>query len=438
VTGTAQTRTVVREYVARHLGLDLPDERLPAALNTWLGDGHEQSDAFVSAVTVSKSAFFRDPEQLEAIATRAERIYRAAGRHIRIWCAGCASGEEPYSLAMLLRDRGVPAEILGTDVDEVALEHARDADYYAARRLRRVSTGHRQRYFRPAEPGYFALRPPIRGSVRFESHNIAQDAPPPGPWDLVVCRNVFAYFRRDAVTPAVERILGELRRRGVLWVGAADGLDELDLPLERSSEGPGAWRLLGAERTATPMPIPPPDDGPVATVSELVERGLYAAAYEAAVAHCAANPGDAVGWVDRGNLELREHRFDDALASYARALLGDPGLAEAHYFRGVLYGKRGAWREAAAEHERALHTDPLLWPAHFLRAVALERVGADADADAAFQRVASAADGTVVFRSCAASVNSVHLAPGDAIAEARRRSTAPRRAAAAGTRGSPR
>jgi chemotaxis protein methyltransferase CheR len=217
-------------------------------------------------ITIGETFFFRYGEQFAALRTTilpglVEARHRE--RSLRIWSAGCSTGAEPYSLAILVREilgEALPdwrVSILGTDISTEALAAARAAEY-GRWALRTMPPEERLRYFThlPPKPGVrreggFALRPEFRGMVRFEQGNLLAFAGPGGPeggaYDLILCRNVLIYFDAPTVSRVVHGLGRRLRPDGWLLLGHAEPnpafsafLDPVSLP------GTVAYRPLGA------------------------------------------------------------------------------------------------------------------------------------------------------------------------------------------------
>jgi chemotaxis protein methyltransferase CheR len=206
------------------------------ALYTLLADKHERPDAldvFIEALTVGETHFFRHRAQFEALEQKVlpELIERRRGsRKLRIWSAGCASGEEPYSLAILL-DRLLPDRqawdiwILATDISNDALRKARRASY-SEWSFREVRPDIREQYF--AHHGHrLELDPEIRGRVAFAYMNLIDDVyPSPATgteeMDLILCRNVLIYFSEDTIRDVVGRFYRAIADDGWLVVSHAE------------------------------------------------------------------------------------------------------------------------------------------------------------------------------------------------------------------------
>ncbi|MBE3562762.1 MAG: protein-glutamate O-methyltransferase CheR [Hydrogenibacillus schlegelii] len=176
---------------------------------------------FVDRVTINVSEFFRNPE-LWALLDREVLASLSAQPKLRLWSAACSTGEEPYTLLMLLRERrslrGV--DLLATDIDEPALEKARAARY-EARSLVSVPPSFRERYFVRDGDGYRVVDELVQ-AVRFVRHDLLRDPYPPGPFDVIVNRNVAIYFTEDGKAHLYRSLAAVLRPGGYLFVGGTE------------------------------------------------------------------------------------------------------------------------------------------------------------------------------------------------------------------------
>lgn len=202
-----------------------------AYLSRLAGGGSPDEDGAVAAeLTVWETYFFRHLEQFRALAEAVvpDRVQaRGDGRHLRLLSAGCASGEEAYTMAMVVRGR-LPdplwtVSVLGVDVNPVALARA-EAARFSAWSLRAVPAGLRTRWFRTDADG---LRPvdDICRSVRFTEGNLVDDHPaflPPQTYDVVFCRNALMYLTPERRDAALRRIVGSLAPGGYLFLGHAE------------------------------------------------------------------------------------------------------------------------------------------------------------------------------------------------------------------------
>lgn len=182
----------------------------------------DELDRLAEALVVHETYFFRELDQLEVLA---DILQRLPGRS-RVWCAASSTGEEPYTLAILLAERGIlpRVELLASDISTRALDRARAAAY-RGRSLRALPERMRARYFRE-EDGILYLDDAIRRSVTFRAINLLDDAAITalGEFDAVLCRNVLIYFRDSGVVRVADRLTRRLRPAGYLLVGASESL----------------------------------------------------------------------------------------------------------------------------------------------------------------------------------------------------------------------
>lgn len=230
-----QARAVVRE-----LGLDSLQE-LAAALDRE-PDGSRTWIRFISRMTIGESYLFRNPNHMELlrrlILPRLLELSRQ--RQVTLWSAGCARGEEPYTLAIMLHELDAevasrPIRIVATDIDADALEAARQATYGAW--AFRQTPYHIQRKYFAKVRDRLVLHPSVAGLVSFGYHHIAldRDLPifPSDGFDLVLCRNVLMYFRHDFRERAGRALAHRLRPEGMLLPGQVERIDGADDMLDR-------------------------------------------------------------------------------------------------------------------------------------------------------------------------------------------------------------
>lgn len=401
MTLSLEARARAQELLSDRLGLDCPEHRQadleaafveamrrarinsPEALLQYLAtlpaDAAEW-DRLAQRLTIGETYFFRDRACFDALERhvlpsllRARR--QSGGRpRLSIWSAGCSTGEEPYSLAIML-DRLLPdadswdLAIVGTDVNSVSLETARRA-LYRPWSLRDTPPSVRDRYFRRQGDRYEVV-PEIRRRVRFAPLNLAQDSPPAtlGPVDLLLCRNVLMYLSRAAARRTVRRLREALAPDGWLVVAPAEAFAELFRPLapvnlvgtilftaEASAHvhAPSELHHSAADRRLGPEP------GHSAARSRppIQARAAASAPREQAVpAPYAEVLSEARALADRGQL-------DQALSACRSALKRNQMDPEAHLLLATIYQERGEAPEALAALRRALYLAPDLAEAH--------------------------------------------------------------------------
>jgi chemotaxis protein methyltransferase CheR len=376
----------ISELVRRESGIVLPDD-YQVALRTALGRSLPGMDAdsflrlsadlaagpeavarLLDEVTVKETFFFRDPDQLAAIDWNDLLAgARARGSEtIDIWSAGCASGEEAYTLALLALDafgpRDTPVRILATDISRTTLVDAA-AGLYRERALRLVDPALRERYFEPAEGQTTAIGPAPRSLVRFGRHNLVRDPVPPlgyAPFDLVLCRNVLIYFDGPTVELVIDALEGALRPDGMLILGAADALCGTVRGLARTPrrETPQGRRARDAAPLRRPL-----GRAKAFSRDERLAAALLAAgagrpddAVAGASAILAENPLDAEAHFVRGLVELEQGRGESAIEALRRALYVDPGFGLAAFQLGRAYDATNDSHGARRAYEQALRT----------------------------------------------------------------------------------
>jgi two-component system, chemotaxis family, CheB/CheR fusion protein len=189
----------------------------------------EEFGHLFNTILINVTSFFRDPETWAYLQREVmpDLIAAAANQDIRVWSAGCAGGEEAYSLAIAfaealgIEEAAKRVKIYGTDVDEDALRDARTG-IYTVKSLEPISPELRDKYFEK-NGGQFAFRPDLRRRVIFGRHDITRDAPI-SRLDLLVCRNTLMYFNVETQAQVIDRFHFALREGGDLFLGKAEML----------------------------------------------------------------------------------------------------------------------------------------------------------------------------------------------------------------------
>jgi chemotaxis protein methyltransferase CheR len=191
-------------------------------------------DQIYDLVTTNETYFFREPAQLDAFIEEIipELAARRADRKIRIWSAGCASGEEPYTIAMLLSEHGWYArnsfEIFASDINQQVLAKARKGTY-RENAFRATQPQYREKYFTREADGYWRINDEIRNKVSFGRLNLYDQARVSllGYLDLIFCRNVIIYFDESSKKVVISNFYGRLIDGGYLLLGHSESLISL-------------------------------------------------------------------------------------------------------------------------------------------------------------------------------------------------------------------
>ena len=208
----------------------------------------EERVRMLDCISTNETRFFREPRQFEFLEQQILPDLRAAGGHrpgsLRVWSAGCSTGEEPYSLAMTLLDQ-LPdwqVEILATDLSTRVLQAAREA-LWPIEKSAEIPFAYRKRFMLRGirrQGGKMKAGPEIRSLIRFARLNLNDlTYPPMGQFQLIFCRNVLIYFDADSRQRVIRRLLDRLTPSGVLFLGHAESLSGLDKTVR--SVGPNIY-----------------------------------------------------------------------------------------------------------------------------------------------------------------------------------------------------
>lgn len=191
----------------------------------------------VDAMTTNETLWFRDTYPFEVMKSKIlpEFIKNSAGQRLRIWSAASSSGQEPYSLAMVLDEyeRQNPgqlrsgAQIVATDLSGAILNAARKGEYDSLAMGRGLSKDRLERYFEPLSSARWAVKSSIKSRVEFRPINLLDSYAILGKFDVVFCRNVLIYFSAEVKRDILLRIHGTLKPGGYLFLGASEALNGL-------------------------------------------------------------------------------------------------------------------------------------------------------------------------------------------------------------------
>jgi chemotaxis protein methyltransferase CheR len=248
----------VSEMVYRHCGINLRDGKkllvqARIAKRLRLGEFHSLSDyldhvisdsgghefaMLIDAMSTNLTSFYREPDHFQYLAkTALPELAREKpnGGRLRLWSAGCATGEEPYTLAMTALDAIPDAgcwyiKILATDISTKVLGIAQ-AGFYGKTRVEALPAGYRQRFFQPrsldGDEG-FIVSPDVRQMIRFNHLNLVENWPFSGPFQFIFCRNVMIYFDKPTQQRLVNRFWDMLAPGGALFTGHSESLTGIE------------------------------------------------------------------------------------------------------------------------------------------------------------------------------------------------------------------
>jgi chemotaxis protein methyltransferase CheR len=375
--------------VGARFGLSFPKERwrdLERGLRAAAGDLHcdplqlaarlhssqarpEEVRGLASRLTVGETYFLRETRGLRFLSQHV--VPNASGRRLRIWSAGCATGEEPYSIAITLRRSIVELEswavsILATDLNPRSLETARSGVYgkWSFRGAPDLAHGP---FFTPVGDGQWEIAPAIRRMVRFEEANLAAPTQAPESMDVIFCCNVLMYFSPKALSEALACFHRTLAPGGWLIVGPVEQTPSLFRDFTTAAvpggvvyrkEAGGVWPspqpLLApvaptVESLFLPAtPVASPADEPLTPVDETLPSADRVLALMRLARECA----------DQGQL-------DRAFRCCEMAIATGEADASAHYLRAAILQERGDLDEAARSLRRAIYLEPQFALGHF-------------------------------------------------------------------------
>jgi len=319
----------------------------------------------MSAIAVHKTDLFRDEPQLAAFVDHVLGPLVRRQQPLRLWSAGCATGEEVATLLVLLSEAGAHSgsTVLGTDISESALQQARSWTF-SEEVFKRVPPVLRTRYFQPkGRSGEQVLLPELAGRAQFERHNL-MDLPYPdsaeGGFDVIFCRNVLIYFTEDAFDRTVRALAGRLKPGGTLVLSATEPIlrPVAELATIRARDAFFYQRVDPAVPPKRVAPAAPPLSRPVPPAMVLRSAPIPAPAPSLASGPVVprTDPRDeadeqfqlVLGWAAAGEPDTATEQ------GLRRALYLDPHLAQARFLLAMLLEQRGGRADAATEYRRAL------------------------------------------------------------------------------------
>lgn len=374
----------INALVTERLGLDMhrqTQDMLDDLLNTLIKESplvyinqlraNRETDPIwqdlINALTIGETYFLRDRAHFHLLR---EHILpdliarRADTQTLNIWSVGCATGEEPYSLAITLMEilpdyKSWTINLIGTDINERALRIARHG-IYRKWAFRHTELDFQGRYFDPTADGLM-IRPEIQHMVRFRQANLFGDAPP-YTFDLILCRNVLLYFSQRAAHRAERVLYGALIEEGWLMLGHAESIRHSNAdwmnhmfpgspiyqkPSQRNDagqqSGPGTYKrkTLTMEMVAVDPKQPITDVDEVQHLYDATVTALQAEDYDTAemqvkdlLSRATEHGPGRVLWAC---ILANRNEMDEAHDQLDAALYVDPLLADAHYLRAVLF-----------------------------------------------------------------------------------------------------
>jgi chemotaxis protein methyltransferase CheR len=359
--------------------------------------GRDELRLLAELVLNHETIFFRNGPHLRALRdVLLPELHqrKPAGAPIRIWSAGCATGEEPYSLAIaaieaLGKPLARPVEIWATDLSEPALRKAR-AGFYRGRTLQNLPADLLERYFKPKDDGYL-VDDALRTLVRFEPLNLLDPFPRyASSVDMIFCQNVTIYFQLKTCQDLIARFYASLPTNGLLFLGFSETLWNIFDGFQSREVG-GAyvyykWVLEPADQRATTSPsrrkaIPPReqrqpalDTARAGRHDSLIARDPKNTTPEQSAAAHSRGQSDQAALISGREL-LSQGKLDDALMALRRVSPQSAYAPQALTLTARAHADRGDLDLAAAEIQRAIEIDAMNEQAHLLLGVILGQQG---------------------------------------------------------------
>ena len=464
------------DYIAERIGLHFPEERwndlerglMSAALDFGFEDAEacarwlllspltkRQIETLARQLTVGETYFFRDKKSFELIEGKILpdliQKRREAGRYLRIWSAGCATGEEPYSIAMLL-SRLIPdikdwnITVLATDINASFLQKAAKG-IYSEWSFRDVAPGVKETFFRKAGKNLFELLPEVREAVTFSYLNLSEDAYPSltnntNGMDVILCRNVLMYFTETSQRKVIGKLYRCLVKGGWLMVSPAEISSLQSLPLSHAQFSvstlwknevarEGAFKYEGticpvtestiseiplspsapaggeeyivtpplsgmdekeSSLNATPSVTPPvsrEDADPYSEALKLFEQGCYAEAEQKISALLAGADNNAPALALLSRIYANQGRLTEAHDLCERAIAADKLNPAYQYLLAAVLHEMGREDESKISLNRAVYLNQDFVLAHFALGNLARRKGMKRESERHFQNALS-------------------------------------------------
>ena len=237
----------------RERGISTLDELITILV---MGKEPGLSNQVVEALLNNETYFFRDRTPFDTLAKHALPTLaakRASKKRLRIWSAGCSTGQEAYSLAMLFADEadkwcGWTIDILGTDVSGCVIDRARAGSYTQFEVQRGLAITQTIKWFEECADGW-RIAEPLRKHVRFQVHNLLEPPPHPGEFDIVLCRNVLLYLCSEKKALAFDRLSSAMAEDGWLMLGAGETVIGQTKKLVSDPKVRGLYRLENRDKS---------------------------------------------------------------------------------------------------------------------------------------------------------------------------------------------
>ncbi len=370
--------------------------------------GKKEFDELLNLILIKETFFFRDDRQLSVLTKNIlpELIERKKEKAIKIWSAGCATGEEPYSIAMAIMESHLPDDsnvsIYATDISEGVLKRAKEG-FYNKSSMRAIDKEMLNKYF-TRRNGHYFLGDQVKRRVRFETVNLVEPYfPAEESIDIVFCKNVIIYFRLDTVKKVIRRFWNALAAGGCLFVGHSESLWQIsdDFELEEIS-GVFLYRKDGKDKMPSVKRWSWQTGKALNSMDSTCQR-LPSSLVKKAARHITPTPQavrekssqkhvglmhkkDVSKWMKKGAPPAGVDNYELVLEDIEEILQGDPKNIDAHLLAGKIYANMGLYDKALRKGMDVLEINDLSDNAYLLTGSIYYKIGEKEKAVSSFKK----------------------------------------------------
>lgn len=357
----------------------------------------KEFDELLNLILIKETFFFRDDKQLQVLVKNIlpELIKRKRMKEIKIWSAGCATGEEPYSIAMAIMESHLPnninVSIYATDISEGVLKRAKEGIYNKSC-MRAIDKKMLNKYFTQRDGRYF-LNDQVKRRVRFETVNLIEPYFPMEreSIDIVFCKNVIIYFRLDTVKTVIRRFYNALAEGGCLFVGHSESLWQIsgDFELEEIS-GVFLYRKDGKKKIVSAKKWPQQKEKAVNIMDFTCQRmpPLLSEKVSQQITHTTqAVRGKVVPQeIDLKGVQPSDGNYEAVLADIEEVLQREPKNMDAHLLAGKIYANMGLYDKSLKKCVDAIEINDLSADAYLLIGSIYYKIGETEKAISSFKK----------------------------------------------------
>ncbi|MDO8141015.1 MAG: CheR family methyltransferase, partial [Candidatus Brocadiales bacterium] len=403
---------------SRMVAVDIKDYSTYYSLITANATGKKEFDELLDIILIKETFFFRDERQLNVLTKNIlpDLAARKNGKEIKIWSAGCATGEEPYSIAMAIMEGflcdNINVSIYATDISAEALKKAKEA-IYGKSSMRSIDRAMLDKYFTHRD-GRYHLHDRVKLMVRFDTVNLVDTYFPAegSNFDIVFCKNVIIYFRLDTVKTVIRRFYDVLAPGGCLFVGHSESLWQIsaDFDLEEIS---GVFLYRKDGRNKALAEINPFRQRGKTSAATAFPRTAIPSPHRTAASRHGMPPtqvvkGDVVTqhaggirkkdlseWIKNGVLPS-DGNSEAALEEIEEILQGDPKNIDVHLLAGKIYANMGLYDKALKKGMDVVEINDLSAGAYLLMGSIYYKIGEKEKAISAFKKTIYLDDNSVI------------------------------------------